>query len=94
VAAEQPAAVEDRAHPARRRRRAGPLRRHVHRMGSEQFGLVGRGRGRSSTWTARSSRRSAGPARRTTSAAPGTSTSGRTAAVTPSSVRRTWGCRR
>ena len=93
VAAQQPAALQAGPHPARRRAGPGPLRRHLHRLGRQQQRLVGRGRdqvlhGRRHA----TGRPSAAPAPRTTSAAPGISSSRR--ASTASSPRPTPACRR
>ena len=75
VAAQQPARDRDAAHAPRGRRGPGPLRRHLPRLGRQQQRLVGRGRDQVlPRRRRRSTRRSAAPAPRTTSAAPGTST--------------------
>jgi hypothetical protein len=73
-----PLPYKDRLHDPRRRARAGPLRRHLHGLGRQQQRLVGRGRdqvlhGRRQA----SSRPSAAPAPRTTSAARTTSRTAR-----------------
>ena len=67
----QSAALQGGLHDPRRREGPGPLRRHLHGLGREQHRLVGRGRDQvlSSTATG-SSRPSAAPAPRITSAAP------------------------
>ena len=76
VAAQQPAALQAGPHPARRRARAGPVRRHLPGLGRATTTAGGARARSSSTWTATASGRpSAAPAPRTTSAAPGTSSS-------------------
>ena len=63
-----------RSTPSSTASRAGPVRRHLSGLGRQQHRLVGRRRDQVLTWTATtSSRRSAAPAPRTISAAPGTS---------------------
>ena len=86
------AAVQEGLHDRRGHQGGGPLRRHAHGDRREQQRLVGRGRDQVLHGRRRSSRRSAGRAPKTTSAARTTSRTGRRIA-TRSSRRPTPGCR-